>query len=130
MEIVTIPCLQDNFAYLLICPHTGEAAVVDPSEADPVRKEINRQKVKLTTILNTHHHWDHVGGNNALRDDWPGLKIFGHFSDTFWVTFQSLFNWFLIVFWLLFGHFSTSRSIFCNFRSLFGTPLGLFFESL
>lgn len=41
MEIVTIPCLQDNFAYLLICQNTGEAAIVDPSEADPVRKEIN-----------------------------------------------------------------------------------------
>ena len=41
MEIVTIPCLQDNFAYLLICPKTAEAAIVDPSEADPVRKEIN-----------------------------------------------------------------------------------------
>ena len=40
MEGVTIPCLQDNFAYLLICQKTGEAAVVDPSEADPVRKEI------------------------------------------------------------------------------------------
>ena len=37
MEIVTIPCLQDNFAYLLICPNTGDTVVVDPSEADPVR---------------------------------------------------------------------------------------------
>ena len=54
MEIVTIPCLKDNFAYLLICPKTGDAAVVDPSEADPVRKEIKRQNVKLTAILNTH----------------------------------------------------------------------------
>ena len=53
MEIVTIPSLQDNFAYLLICQKTGEAAIVDPSEADPVRKEINYQNVKLTTILNT-----------------------------------------------------------------------------
>ena len=43
MEIVTIPCLQDNFAYLLICQKTGEAAIVDPSEADPVQKEINYQ---------------------------------------------------------------------------------------
>ena len=81
MEIVTIPCLQDNFAYLLICPKTGEAAVVDPSEADPVRKEIKRQNVKLTAILNTHHHWDHVGGNKELKADCPDLKIYGHASD-------------------------------------------------
>ena len=81
MEIVTIPCLQDNFAYLLICPNTGEAAVIDPSEADPVRKELNRQNVKLTAILNTHHHWDHVGGNKELKCDFPELKIYGHFSD-------------------------------------------------
>ena len=81
MEIVTIPCLKDNFAYLLICQKTGEAAVVDPSEADPVRKEINHNNVKLTTILNTHHHWDHVGGNNELKSDYPELKIYGHSSD-------------------------------------------------
>ena len=81
MEIVTIPCLQDNFAYLLICPKTGDAAVVDPSEADPVRKEIKRQNVKLTAILNTHHHWDHVGGNKELKADFPDLKIYGHASD-------------------------------------------------
>lgn len=81
MEIVTIPCLQDNFAYLLICRKTGEAAVVDPSEAAPVRKEIKRRNVKLTTILNTHHHWDHVGGNKELKADYPELKIYGHASD-------------------------------------------------
>ncbi len=81
MEIVTIPCLQDNFAYLLICQKTGEAAIVDPSEADPVKKEINYQNVKLTTILNTHHHWDHVGGNKELKSDFPDLKIYGHSSD-------------------------------------------------
>ena len=81
MEIVTIPCLQDNFAYLLICPKTGDAAVVDPSEANPVRKEINCQKDKFRAILNTHHHWDHVGGNKELKADCPDLKIYGHASD-------------------------------------------------
>ncbi|GIT09767.1 MAG: hypothetical protein CM1200mP30_33970 [Pseudomonadota bacterium] len=81
MEIVPIPCLQDNFAYLLICPKTGEAGVVDPSEADPVRKEIKRQNVKLTAILNTHHHWDHVGGKKGIEGDYSELKIYGHASD-------------------------------------------------
>ena len=81
MEIVTIPCLKDNFAYLLICKKTGDAAVVDPSEADPIKKELNRLNVKLTAILNTHHHWDHVGGNKELKSVCPELKIYGHFSD-------------------------------------------------
>ncbi len=81
MEIITIPCLQDNFAYLLICPKTGDAAVVDPSEAITVKKEIKHRNVKLTTILNTHHHWDHVGGNKELKADYPELKIYGHASD-------------------------------------------------
>ena len=81
MEIVTIPCLRDNFAYLLICPKTGDAAVVDPSESEPVRKEINHRNVKLKAILNTHHHWDHVGGNKELKANCPDLKIYGHASD-------------------------------------------------
>ena len=81
MKIVTIPCLQDNFAYLLICTKTQQAAVVDPSEAAPVISEIERQGVKLTTILNTHHHWDHVDGNQELEAKFPGLIIYGHASD-------------------------------------------------
>lgn len=91
MKIVTIPCLKDNYAYLLICPKTLEAAVVDPSEADPVRKEIKFHNVKLTTILNTHHHWDHVGGNRELKSDYPELKIYGHFSDRGRIPEQSEF---------------------------------------
>ena len=81
MKIVTIPCLKDNFAYLLICNKTLQAAVVDPSEAAPVINEIERQGVKLTTILNTHHHWDHVDGNQDLNAKYPQLLIFGHESD-------------------------------------------------
>ena len=81
MKIVTIPCLKDNFAYLLICKKTNEAAVVDPSEQAPVRKAVEQGGVKLTTILNTHHHWDHVGGNKELKALYPELTIYGHYSD-------------------------------------------------
>ena len=80
MKIITIPCLQDNFAYLLICTKTQQAAVVDPSEATPVISEIERQGVKLTTILNTHHHFDHVGGNAELKKKY-GSKILGFEQD-------------------------------------------------
>jgi hydroxyacylglutathione hydrolase len=60
MRIITIPCLSDNYAYLI---DAGDAcAVVDPSEAGPVRAALAREGLKLTHILNTHHHHDHVGG--------------------------------------------------------------------
>ena len=81
MKVIPIPCLNDNFAYLLICPETNEAAVVDPSEYEPVFKEVQNRKVKLTTIFNTHHHWDHVGGNDELSRHFPGIKIHAHISD-------------------------------------------------
>jgi len=91
MEIVTIPCLEDNFAYLLICPETQQAAVVDPSEAAPVQKAIEQQGVELTTILNTHHHWDHVGGNKELKVKYPELIIYGHESDRGRIPEQTVF---------------------------------------
>ena len=81
MKVIPIPCLNDNFAYLLICPETNEAAVVDPSEYEPVFKEVKNRKVTLTSIFNTHHHWDHVGGNDELSRHFPGIKIHAHISD-------------------------------------------------
>lgn len=64
MRIVPIPCLRDNYAYLVI--RSGKAAVVDPSEASPVLAAARRQGVELTEIWLTHHHWDHVGGVEKL----------------------------------------------------------------
>ena len=81
VKIITIPCLQDNFAYLVVCKKTLQAAVVDPSESGPVLNEVERQNLKLTAILNTHHHWDHVGGNKDLKSKFPDLIIYGYESD-------------------------------------------------
>lgn len=81
MKVVPVPCLSDNFAYLIICEETGEAGVVDPSEAPPVEQAIAKAGVKLTAILNTHHHWDHIGGNKGLLADHGNLKVYGHKSD-------------------------------------------------
>jgi len=67
LEIALVPCLKDNYAYLLRDPATGAVAVVDPSEAAPVEKALKVLGWKLTHILNTHHHWDHTGGNHALK---------------------------------------------------------------
>jgi len=81
MKILPIPVLMDNYAYLVVDEATNEAGVVDPSEAKPVAAAVKREGVKLTTIINTHHHWDHVGGNEELVKEFPGLKVYGHKRD-------------------------------------------------
>jgi len=81
MKIFPIPVLTDNYAYLVVDEATNEAGVVDPSEAKPVAAAVKREGVKLTTIINTHHHWDHVGGNEELVKEFPGLKVYGHKRD-------------------------------------------------
>lgn len=81
MRIIPIPVLADNYAYLLIDEATNEAGVVDPSEAGPVAEAVKREGVKFAAIINTHHHWDHVGGNEELVKEFPGLKVYGHKRD-------------------------------------------------
>ncbi|HIA02156.1 MAG TPA: hydroxyacylglutathione hydrolase, partial [Myxococcales bacterium] len=53
----------------------------DPSEAEPVMSALEKQSGQLVAILNTHHHWDHTGGNKALLEKWPELAVYGHVSD-------------------------------------------------
>jgi hydroxyacylglutathione hydrolase len=79
MRVVTVPCLSDNYAYLVIAS-TGEAAIVDASEAAPVLRAIEREGVRPRAIWSTHHHWDHVGGNEELARE-LGLEVVGHSSD-------------------------------------------------
>jgi hydroxyacylglutathione hydrolase len=67
METVLIPCLADNYSYLLHDPASNSACVVDPAEADKVAATLEARGWTLTHILNTHHHFDHVGGNEGLK---------------------------------------------------------------
>ncbi|HEX9878849.1 MAG TPA: hydroxyacylglutathione hydrolase [Candidatus Binatia bacterium] len=76
MKVVQVPCLKDNYAYLIICENTNKAAVVDPSESEPVLEKVRREGVDLVAILNTHHHWDHIGGNPGLLEQFS-LEVFG-----------------------------------------------------
>ena len=80
MRIVPVPVLLDNYAYLVIAD-SGAAAVVDPSEAKPVLEAAEREKATLEAIWNTHHHWDHVGGNRDLLAANPRLKVVGYGGD-------------------------------------------------
>ena len=79
MRVVAVPCLKDNYAYLVI--EGGLAAVVDPGEAPPVEEAIARERVRLAAIWLTHHHHDHVGGVSALADAHAGLEIVAHAHD-------------------------------------------------
>jgi hydroxyacylglutathione hydrolase len=67
MKIKIIPCLQDNYSYLIIDEEKNIACVVDPSESDPVIEYLENNQIDLKFILNTHHHYDHVGGNKILK---------------------------------------------------------------
>lgn len=69
MKVMPVPCLRDNYAYLVI--ENGRAAVVDPSQADPVLSAIGAARVELSEIWLTHHHWDHVGGIEPLVEQCP-----------------------------------------------------------
>lgn len=79
MRIVPVPCLKDNYAYLVITA-SGDTAVVDASEAAPVRAALAREGAKARVIWSTHHHWDHVGGNEELAKE-LGIEVVGHVSD-------------------------------------------------
>ncbi|MDC1476321.1 hydroxyacylglutathione hydrolase [Pelagibacteraceae bacterium] len=67
MQITPIPCLTDNYAYIINDKNSGVVGVVDPSEAQPIISFLTKNKLKLNYILNTHHHYDHVGGNTELK---------------------------------------------------------------
>ena len=80
MFIEIIPCLNDNFSYLIKDEQTSIVAIVDPSEFGPCDKKIKQKYKKLDFIMNTHHHFDHVGGNTELKKKY-GSKILGFEKD-------------------------------------------------
>ncbi len=75
MEIVQLSALKDNYIYMLICEETGMTGVVDPTSAEPVLKWLKDNNKKLDCIFNTHHHWDHIGGNKKLQKKFPNCEI-------------------------------------------------------
>ena len=80
MRIEIIKCLQDNYSYLLIDDTKNIGCVVDPGEAAPVIKYVESNNIDLKYILNTHHHYDHVGGNLELKKRYNS-KIVGFKED-------------------------------------------------
>ena len=80
MDIEIIPCLNDNYSYLFKDHQTNTVAIIDPSDFDTCDKKINQKYKKLDFILNTHHHFDHIGGNTELKKKY-GSKILGFEKD-------------------------------------------------
>lgn len=74
LTITPLPAFDDNYLWLLVRGRT--AAVVDPGDAAPVRRALERQKLRLSAILVTHHHGDHVGGVDELKAE-TGAAVYG-----------------------------------------------------
>jgi hydroxyacylglutathione hydrolase len=80
LTVTGIPCLSDNYVWLLQDAATGAVAVCDPGEADPAIAAVERLGGRLDLILLTHHHGDHIGGVSALQARFGG-KIIGAAAD-------------------------------------------------
>jgi hydroxyacylglutathione hydrolase len=83
MKVVPVAQLSDNYAYLVIDPQSSVAGVVDVADAGPVLAAAEREGVALRAILSTHHHFDHVGGNEDLIAALEAMKpeVFGYSGD-------------------------------------------------
>lgn len=80
LELVTVPCLTDNYAYLIHDAGSGQTAVIDVPEPGPVLAALDAHQWRLTDILITHHHDDHIQGVDALRAR-TGAMVLGAATD-------------------------------------------------
>lgn len=80
LELVTVPCLSDNYAYLIHDTETGETAVVDVPEAAPIIAALAERGWRLSDIWITHHHDDHIQGIPELRAA-TGARVIGAAAD-------------------------------------------------
>lgn len=76
MEVYRLPALSDNYIFVVHDRHLNQAAVVDPAQPQPVLDCLDELGADLIAILNTHHHSDHVGGNQRLIERYPHLQVY------------------------------------------------------
>ncbi len=75
LEIVTIPCLSDNYAFLAHDAASGETALIDAPEPEPILAALDAHGWRLSHVLLTHHHWDHVDGLPGILEKHPARVI-------------------------------------------------------
>jgi hydroxyacylglutathione hydrolase len=80
LRVERVPTLRDNYSYVLVCEATGEAAIVDAPEAEPLVRRVDALGCRVMRILSTHHHPDHSAANPALAKRY-GAPVYGHVSD-------------------------------------------------
>ena len=83
LEVFQIPDLTDNYIHIIRNPEgqlKNQIAVIDPCTAPPVNKFLEEKNWSLNYILNTHHHYDHVGGNKKLKNKW-NCSVVGFMGD-------------------------------------------------
>jgi hydroxyacylglutathione hydrolase len=80
LEVHQIPCLKDNYGYLVHDPDSGLTASIDTPDAAAIERALTERGWRLDYILNTHHHFDHAGGNLALKKK-TGCVIVGSRND-------------------------------------------------
>ena len=68
LQVVAVPAFTDNYIWLVHDKASGETAVVDPGDPAPPLTEAERRGWRVTQVWNTHHHWDHSGGNLAMKE--------------------------------------------------------------
>ncbi len=91
MQIHRLPARSDNYIFLLHDTPSNQAAVVDPADAEPVLQQLRLWGADLVAIFNTHHHSDHVGGNQALKRHFPNLIVYASAEDRGRIPEQQVF---------------------------------------
>jgi hydroxyacylglutathione hydrolase len=91
MNIYRLAVLSDNYVFVLHDPASNTAAVVDPAVPEPVLIKLEELGANLVAIFNTHHHSDHVGGNNALIKKFPDAIVYGGEKDRDRIPHQQVF---------------------------------------
>ncbi len=91
MQIIQLSALSDNYIFLLYDSYHNIAAVVDPAQPEPVIEKLTELQCNLVAIFNTHHHHDHVGGNQKLIEKFPQVTIYGGIQDRGRIPGQQVF---------------------------------------